>query len=119
MVCGRLVVRAAPAAAGALMESIRLLIDDAEFDRIVHAGLPEGCDLTVAMKEQADPPPPGEMTVAAKARATQGGKPALVISWTVRMPDGSTALVQAVTTCGAFLMLAAGVRGFVERCEGR
>lgn len=81
------------------MEHVTYLDDPAAFDRFVHEGLPEGQDLTLAIK----------------ARATAGGRPAVVLTWTVRLPDGSTARAQAVTTAGAFLALAAAVRGFVDR----
>lgn len=83
------------------MEHVTLLLDDAAFDRFVHEGLPEGQDLTVAVK----------------AKATAQGKPAVVVSWTVRLPDGTVARVQAVTTAAAFLALALGVKGYVQRLE--
>lgn len=81
------------------MESVRMLFNDADFDRIVHDGLPEGCDLTIATKEHA----------------TANGKAAVVISWTVSLPDGSIRSVQAVTTLGMMLTILGGIRGYAKR----
>lgn len=65
------------------MEAAAIELDDAAlFDQLVHGGLPEGGDLRFVVK-------PG---------ATEGGRPAVCISFTVRTPDGQRHLAQAVTT---------------------
>lgn len=69
------------------------------FHRRVREGLPEGEDLEVVVH------PTG----------TASGRPAVVIGWSVRLPDGTVRRVQAVTTAACFLTTAAFVRGVVER----
>jgi len=62
---------------------------DDRFDELVHGSgsLSDGGDLELAVKRDG----------------TQGGKPAVVASFTVRLPDGEIARVQTVTTLRVLL----------------
>lgn len=80
------------------MERIELLLDDAEYDRLVHDA----------------PPERGDLTVCVKARATHKGQPGVVLSFTVEI-NGKPIRVQATTTARLFLTAARGIRGFMER----
>lgn len=64
------------------MELLRVLLEDRDFDRIVHTGLPENGDLKIALKR----------------RGTVEGRPMVAFGFTVTLPDGTTRPVQAVTT---------------------
>lgn len=68
------------------MEAVRILLQDRDFDRIVHTGLPEAGDLAFALKR----------------RGTTCGKAVVAIGFTVQLPDGTTKPVQAVTTLANF-----------------
>lgn len=80
------------------MESIRIVLDDREFDKFVHGGLSEA----------------GDLTIAAKEKATEGGQPAVVITFGVSL-DGAPERAQAVTTLRAFLSAAVVLRGYAQR----
>lgn len=70
------------------MEKVRVLLDDGQhkdFDRLVHTGLPECGDLTIATKDGA----------------MESGAPGVVIAFTVQLPSGDLAPVQAVTSLKA------------------
>jgi len=78
------------------MEHITLKMgNDAEFDRIVREGLPEGQDLTIVTKDIG----------------TAAGKPVVVLTFTVQQKDGTEARAQVVTTYNALEMAAAALRG--------
>lgn len=82
------------------VEHLNLVLDGGEtFDRLLREGLPEG----------------GDLTVAAKPYATQQHSTAVLLSWTVKLPDGSLARVQAVTTAACFMAAARGLSGYVQR----
>lgn len=78
------------------MEMVRLQLgQDDLFDQSVHGGLPEGGDLTFVTKDHG--------TVERWA--------AVCITWTVRLPDGTPARAQCVTTVRALVAALAGLRG--------
>lgn len=80
-------------------ETLDITLDDgtgqAYDEALRETTLPEGADLRIITKD----------------RATQGGRPAVMVTFTVHLPDGSRRRVQAVTTARLFLMAAAAVRG--------
>jgi hypothetical protein len=83
------------------MERSDVALSAEQFDAAVHGDgvvpvLPEGGDLAFYFK-------PG---------ATAGGKPGVVVTFTVRLPDGSEARAQAVTTLANFETVFACVRGW-------
>lgn len=82
-----------------MSEHVQVLLQDRDFDRLVHSGLPEGGDLTIAVKE----------------RATKEGRAGVVVAFSVRLPDGSIGHAQAVTTLRNFLTAAAAIRGYAKR----
>ena len=70
------------------MEKISILLNKAEeFDRRLKNSLPEGGDLEVITKDNA----------------TAAGAPAVMITFSVQIPDGTRANAQSVTTLKAFL----------------
>ena len=73
--------------------------DVARFDELVHTGLPEGRNIEMA----------------SKMGATVNGEPAIVVSFTVQLPDGSTARAQAATTLKAFKAGVDTLAGYHER----
>lgn len=78
------------------MEHVQVLLgNDAEFDKAVHAGLPEGGDLIMITKD----------------RATQAGRPAVCLAFTVQQTDGQLKPVQVVITGRNFAMMCAAFRG--------
>jgi hypothetical protein len=84
------------------MEGIVLKLDAAEFDKAVHGGL----GLVRVLKEK------GDLAVYVKPDATVGGKAMAVITFTVEMPDGGIARVQAVTTAALLEMVGGAIRGW-------
>ena len=80
------------------MERIIISNDPERFDELVHNGLPEGLDIEIA----------------SKAGATANSEPAVVMSFSVQLPDNSIARAQAVTTLKA---LKAGVDTLVAYHE--
>lgn len=81
------------------MESLRILLDAGDFDRIVCTGQPEAGDLVMAIK----------------LRATKGGKPGVAIGFSAYLADGRRVFVQAVTTLE---LLRSAVSAFEARAEG-
>ncbi len=61
-----------------------VLGNDDACDTLVRGGLPEG----------------GYLTIVTKDHATEGGRAAAVIAFSVQRPSGQVAAVQAVTTVG-------------------
>lgn len=79
------------------MENLRLVLgNDKMFDELVHGGLPQASDMTICTKDNG----------------TQSGKPCVVVSFTVQMPDGTFKQVQAVTTVRLLV-------GFYSAMKGR
>lgn len=78
------------------MESIRILVDEAEYSRLVH-----GTKVEPALMQE------GEITVAAMPGATANGRPGVVIAFRAVLPNGKSVPVQATTTLRALL---SGVR---------
>lgn len=78
------------------MEHLSIQLDQPElFDQLAHGGLPCGNDLQVVTKP----------------KATAEGKPAVVIAFSVQLPDGKVVQAQVVTTVALFQMAAAAMRG--------
>lgn len=71
------------------------LADDNLFDKMVHDGLPEGCDLTMVTKDSG----------------TEGGRPVVCLSFTVQLPDKSLRRAQCVVTGRIFAIMAGAFRG--------
>jgi hypothetical protein len=84
------------------MEGIVLRLDAAEFDKAVHGGLGR----VRVLKER------GDLAVYVKPDATEGGKAAAVITFTVELPDGTVARAQAVTTAALLEMVGGAIRGW-------
>lgn len=82
------------------MESITVSLNDADFDRAVHApdALPEG----------------GDIRICVKRHATACGNAGVCITWTVQLPSGVQATCQAVTTAKAFLSAARIIEGYLR-----
>jgi hypothetical protein len=76
------------------MESIPVRLDKDLFDKAVHGGL----DINPVMPEV------GDLSVYAKPNATQGCNGMVCITFTVRLPDGTIARAQAVTTAKLFIL---------------
>lgn len=70
------------------MESVTCLLSAEHFDKAVHGGL------------DANPvlPECGDLAVYVKPNATVNGNPMAVLTFTVRLPDGSFARAQSTTT---------------------
>jgi hypothetical protein len=86
------------------VEHLTCKLDPEAFDAAVHGRpgevvLPEGGDLAFVFKPNA----------------TEGGNPGLVVTFTVQLPDGTTARAQAVTTLANFELAAGIVRGWRAR----
>lgn len=78
------------------MEAVTILLDKpAEFDAAVHGGLKEGQDLHFISKDDA----------------TEDGKPAVVITFTVQLPDGALARAQCVTTAALIQSVGSALAG--------
>jgi hypothetical protein len=83
------------------MESVDVALSAEKFDAAVHGN---GVDPVL--------PECGDLAFYVKSNATDGGKPAVVVTFTVRLPDGSLAKAQAVTTLANFETVCACVRGW-------
>jgi hypothetical protein len=83
------------------MEAVDVALSAEKFDAAVHGN---GVDPVL--------PECGDLAFYFKPNATAGGRPALVITFGVRLPDGSLARAQAVTTLNNFEAVAALVRGW-------
>ena len=80
------------------MEHVVIKLDDGtghEFDEALKGTLPDAGDLKVITKNDA----------------TVGGKPAVMLTFTVQLPDGTMQRVQTVTTAKMFVSAAAAVKG--------
>jgi len=78
------------------MEHVEIKLgQDDFFDQIVRDGLPEGGDLVMITKDVA----------------TDEGRPAVCLSFTVQLPDGKHAKAQVVTTVRMFQAMAAALVG--------
>ncbi len=84
------------------MEHVKLELNGDKFDKAVHGGL----DALRVLPEC------GDLAVYVKPNATVAGKPMVVFTFTVVLPDGSHARVQATTTLAIFDTMRAGVTGW-------
>jgi hypothetical protein len=83
------------------MEGIRVKFsDDKLFDDCVH-----GTDGFLTLRDG------GDLSVISKDNATEGGRPAVCLTFTVQLPDGRLARAQTVITGRLFAMLGAAFRG--------
>lgn len=83
------------------MERIDVALSAEKFDAAVHG------DGVVPVLPEC-----GDLAFYVKPHATEGGRPAVVATFTVRLPDGSFAKAQAVTTLANFETVFACVRGW-------
>lgn len=81
------------------MENLFINLTDAAFDQLVHDGVAEM----------------GDATLAVKLKATTGGRAAVALGWTAVLPDGTEVPVQAVITARLFLGAAIAVRAYLEK----
>lgn len=73
------------------MEAFGIKLNDGKsFDTILAGSLPEG----------------GDATLITKDHGTVGGKPAIMLTFSVQLPDGTPAVAQVVTTLKIFLAAA-------------
>lgn len=73
------------------MEKFGIQLNDAQsFDAVLKGSLPDG----------------GDVTLITKDNATTGGNPAVMLTFSVQLPDGSMAIAQTVTTLRNFLAAA-------------
>lgn len=86
------------------MEAVRVMLSDEEFDRAVH-GPPEG---------QPSLPEGGDLAIYVKKGATEGGRAAAVITFTVQVPGGARRRAQCVTTVANLINALATLRGWSE-----
>ncbi len=83
------------------MERIDVSLSPEKFDAAVH-----GDGVVPVLPEK------GDLAFYFKRGVTQGGKPGVVVTFTVVLPDGSEARAQAVTTLANFENVFACVRGW-------
>lgn len=83
------------------MERIMVENNAEEFDRIVHSGLKEG----------------GDIKFVIKPKATVGGKAAVVVSFTVELPNGQRHTAQAVTTLQSMCMATTILRALQQELD--
>lgn len=86
------------------MEHVTCRLDDEMFDKAVHGGL----DGNPTLKEC------GDLAFYFKRKATTGGKPMAVITFTVQLPDGTFARAQAVTTLALLEAVHSCIKGWRE-----
>lgn len=84
------------------MESMNIALSGEKYDKAIHGGLDK---LPVL-------PECGDLAVYIKPEATEKGNAGAVITFTVRLPDGSFARVQAATTAAMMITAGAAVRGW-------
>jgi hypothetical protein len=84
------------------VEQFKVKLDAELFDSIIKNSLPEGGDLEAIIK-------PG---------ATQEGRPCVMLTFTVELPDGTLGRAQVVVPSRLFVMAAVGVAGHHERLTG-
>lgn len=85
------------------MEHVTISNRPERFDEVVHGGLPEGRDLEIVFKHGA----------------MESGAGAVVITFSVQLPDGKVVRCQAVTSCRAFLTAADGIRAYDQVARER
>lgn len=83
------------------MERVDVALSAEKFDAAVH-----GDGVVPVLPES------GDMAFYIKPRATEGGKPGVVVTFTVQLPDGSQARAQAVTTLANFETVFGCIRGW-------
>lgn len=83
------------------MERVDCCLSAEKFDQAVHGN---GVDPVL--------PECGDLAFYFKPNVTEGGKPGVVITFGVQLPDGSLARAQVVTTLANFEAVAACVRGW-------
>lgn len=85
------------------MEKLDILLDPnsdgKDFDEALKGTLPE-C---------------GDIKIIVKHGAMQSGKSAVLVTFTVRLPDGTLQRVQAVTSAELFMQAGFAVKGSVDR----
>lgn len=86
------------------METIDLRCDAEAFDKAVHGGLNEHPVL----------PQAGPLAVYFKPEATASGRGMAVVTFPVRLPDGSYANVQATTTAALIEMVDGALAGWKQ-----
>lgn len=86
------------------MESIKVCLDDEEFDNAVH-GPPEG---QPALREA------GDLAIYVKKDATVGGNAMVVITFTVQLPDGTMRRVQHANTAANLINALAVLKGWKD-----
>ena len=72
------------------------------FDQLVHGGLRDG----------------GDLRVVTKNNATEGGRAAAVLAFTVELPSGGLAQVQTVVTVRNLMMVLVALRSRYGGVEG-
>jgi hypothetical protein len=88
------------------MENLNISINPDKFDKAVHGGL-DAAGVPVLVQDGA-----GDIFV--KPNGTVGGKPVAVITFLVKLPDGSTARAQLTTTAALLAMAGGIVKGWSE-----
>lgn len=86
------------------MESLSISIDPAAYDRTLHP--------TPGMLPLL--PENGDLEAFVKPKATVNGKAGVVITFTVTLPDGSPARVQAVTTAALLATAGMACKGWID-----
>ena len=84
------------------MEHVKLELNGEKFDKAIHGGL-DGLRVL---------PECGDLQAFVKPNATVGGKPMVVFTFTVVLPDGTRARAQATTTLAIFDLMRQGVQGW-------
>lgn len=84
------------------MEGIHMKLSAEDFDKAIHGGL----DNLPVLPER------GDMAVYVKPNATEKGNAMVAVTFTVQLPDGSFARVQAVTTAALFIAAGSAVKGW-------
>jgi hypothetical protein len=84
------------------MESISVKLDD---------GTGKVFDEALAKSKKSNMPECADLTIITKDDGTAEGNPIVMITFTVRMPDGTFQTVQAGTTAKCFAMAGAAVKG--------
>lgn len=87
------------------MEQITVILDAERFDKAVHGGLELSPDLPVL-------PECGDLAFYVKPNATVGGKPMVVVTFTVKLPDGKFARAQATNTFANYELMANIMHGW-------
>ena len=80
------------------MEMITVEVNASRFDQAVHNGLPEGNDICIYIKKDA----------------TVDGAAAAVITFSVKLPDGTIARAQAATTAKLLINVGKSVEALTK-----